>query len=440
MNVVAIVGRPNVGKSTLFNRITGKKNSIVESIPGVTRDRVMDEADWNGTYFTLIDTGGFIPGSADVMESAIREQAEIAITESDVVIFVCDGRDGVTAFDDDIARMLRNSGKPTTLVINKCDNAISDANSFEFHKLGLGEPYPISALGGRNTGDFLDEVVERLEETEKSAPDDRLKIALVGRPNVGKSSISNALTGQNRSIVTDIPGTTRDAIDSVVKREGEEIVLIDTAGLRKRKQVKENVELYSTIRTARAIDRCDVAAVVIDASQGLEDQDKKIVNQAEEKRKGILFVLNKWDLIEKDEKTADKFISDIREALPSYSYVPIVFVSALTKQRLVKILDVSKDIKKVRLTEISTSHLNRNLLPLLEKTPPPAVGGKDLRINFISQIKTEPPGFQFFCNHPHLIPSSYKRFIERKLRELYDFSGTPVSFIFRRKNKSWEDR
>ena len=440
MNIIAIVGRPNVGKSTLFNRMVGGKEAIVENTPGVTRDRIYGESDWNGKQFTLIDTGGFVPGSENTIEKAVREQAFIAIEEANVILFICDGRDGVTPFDEDIAKLLRPSNKPVVLIINKCDNESQDNNSFEFHKLGLGEPYPISSLNDRNTGDFLDKAVSYLESLDKTESDPRLKIAIVGKPNVGKSSISNVLTGKNRSIVTDIPGTTRDAIDSVIKYYGEEIVLIDTAGLRRRAMIKENIEIFSMIRTNKAIERCDIAAVVIDATLGLQDQDKKILNFVEENRKGILLVVNKWDLVEKDEKTADELAKKFLESIPTLDYIPIVFVSALTKQRVTKIIEYCKTIKKEREKRISTSKLNKILLPELEKTPPPAVQGKDLRINYITQVNTEPPVFAFFCNHPDLIPTSYKRFIERNLRRQFGYKGTPVSFVFKRKNVGWEDR
>ena len=439
MNLVAIVGRPNVGKSTLFNRLTGRKHSIVESTPGVTRDRIYGESDWNGIYFKVIDTGGFIPGTEDTMEKAIREQADVAIEEADVIIFVCDGRDGVTPFDEDIAVILRSSRKPVVLVVNKCDNEKQDETYYDFYSLGIGEPYPISALNGRSTGDFLDAVTSLIEHSEPEQEDLRLKIAVVGKPNVGKSSITNALTGQNRSIVTDIPGTTRDAIDSIVKYYGEEIVLIDTAGLRRKSKISENIELYSVLRTSRAIERCDVAVVVLDAEKGLEDQDKKIINMVDDARKGMLIAVNKWDLIEKDTQTADKYVKAIYELIRTYDYVPIIFVSALTKQRISKIIEYCKNINNLRKNRIPTSQLNKILLPIFERTPPPAVQGKDLRISYITQVKTEPPIFAFFCNHPQLIPDSYKRYMERILRENFDFSGSPISFIFRRKNINWED-
>ncbi len=440
MNLVAIVGRPNVGKSTLFNRITGEREAIVESSPGVTRDRIYGESDWNGKQFTLIDTGGFIPGSEDQMEKAIREQADIAIEDADVIVFVADGKDGITPFDLDIARLLRNSGKHVVLVVNKCDNPLEDANSFEFHSLGLGDPYPISAASGRNTGDFLDAVTEHLEAVEMQEKDSRLKIAIIGRPNVGKSSLTNALLGKDRSIVTNIPGTTRDAINSIVKYYGEEIVLIDTAGLRRRSHIKENIEMYSILRTSRAIEKCDVAVVVLDATQGLQDQDKKIINQVDDNRKGLIVAVNKWDLMEKDSNTADKFTVNFKEKMRTFDYAPLVYISALTKQRVTKVIEMAKKILERRGQRLSTSKLNDMILPELEKVHPPSVRGRDLRINYITQVKTEPPGFALFCNHPSLIPDSYKRFIERTIRKNIDLEGTPISLIFRRKNVKWEER
>jgi GTP-binding protein len=434
MNLVAIVGRPNVGKSTLFNRIIRQKEAIVEDLPGVTRDRIYGEAEWNGKRFFLVDTGGFVPGSEDKIEAAVREQAQIAIEEADVVIFIVDAKDGITPFDRDIATILRHSKKHVVLVVNKCDNPKLDLNSYEFFELSLGEPYPISALGGRNTGDFLDDVTEHLRDESEESEDERIKIAVVGRPNVGKSSICNALLGQDRMIVTDIAGTTRDSIDSVMKYYGEELVLIDTAGLRRKSNIKENVEFYSTLRTSRAIERCDVAVVVLDATLGLEMQDKKIINMVADKRKGLVIAVNKWDLIEKDTNTAKEFTRKIHEEMRTFSYVPIIFISAITKQRITRIPEMAKKIQERRKTRISTGKLNRELLPILEKTPPPAVQGRDLRINYITQVKTEPPVFAFFCNHPNYIPEAYKRFVENSLRKMYDLEGVPVSFIFRRKN------
>jgi GTP-binding protein len=439
MSLVAIVGRPNVGKSTLFNRLIGQKNAIVDDVPGVTRDRIYGRAEWNGKKFFVIDTGGFVPKSEDLIEQAIKEQAMIAIDESDAVLFVCDGRDGVTNYDIEIANILRQKKKKVILIANKCDNPQQDLNSYEFHSLGLGNPYPISALSGRNSWEFLDELVNLLPEYEVSETNSNLKIALIGRPNVGKSSIVNALVGEQRSIVTNIPGTTRDSIDTTIRYYGEEITLIDTAGLRKRSNIKESIEFYSVVRTIRAIERSDVSVVILDATRGLEDQDKKIINQVEEARKGIIIAVNKWDLVEnKETKTADEFKKKIYEELQTYTYVPILFVSAVTKQRLVKILEKAKQIKANRMQRIPTSQLNKDILPVLEKTPPPSIRGKDLRINYITQTRSEPPVFVFFCNFPELIPNSYKRFLEKVIRDKYNFEGTPISFVFRKKHKNQE--
>ncbi len=437
MSLVAIVGRPNVGKSTLFNRLTGQKKAIVDDVPGVTRDRIYGEVEWNGAKFFAIDTGGFVPKSEDLIEQSMKEQALIAIEESDAVLFVCDGREGVTSYDIDIANVLRQKKKKVLLLVNKCDNPQQDLNSYEFYSLGLGKPYQISAISGRNSWEFLDELVALLPQKNEQSTSSVLKIAIIGKPNVGKSSIVNALAGKKRSIVTNIPGTTRDSIDTIIKYYNKEITLIDTAGLRKRSNIKESIEFYSLVRTIRAIERCDVAVVVLDALLGLEDQDKKIINQVEEARKGILIAVNKWDLVQnKNSKTANEFKKEIYQKLQSYYYVPILFVSALTKQRLVKILGKAIEVKQNRNLRIPTSQLNREILPQFDKVPPPAVKGKDLRINYITQTKIEPPVFVFFTNYPELIPNSYKRFMEKVIREKYNFEGTPISFVFRKKSKN----
>ena len=433
MGLVAIVGRPNVGKSTLFNRIIEERHAIVEGEPGVTRDRLYARAEWGGKHFDIVDTGGIVPQSDDVFEKAIREQAMLAIEEADVILFAVDGRDGITPVDETIASMLRSGKKPVVLVVNKCDNAISDMNSAEFYSLGLGDPYPISALNGRSTGDFLDAVIEHLDQGSDEE-DTRLKIAIVGRPNVGKSSLTNALLGKDRMVVTPVAGTTRDAIDSVLTYYGEQVVLIDTAGLRRRSQIKESVELYSTMRTSRAIDRCDVAVVVIDAVLGLEAQDKRIISEVERARKGIIIALNKWDLIEKDTKTADLFMQKIRDELRTLDYVPIITISAVTKQRITKLVEMAKQIQERRKVRIPTHELNEELIAMLERTPPPSVKGRDLRINYVTQVSTEPPLFAFFLNFPELLPEAYKRFIERQLRNIHDLEGVPISFVFRKKS------
>lgn len=434
MNVVAIVGRPNVGKSTLFNRIIERREAIVESEPGVTRDRLYAQAQWNGKSFTLVDTGGIVPDSEELFDKAIREQALLAIEEADSIIFVVDGVDGITPTDEEIAHILRGSNKPITLVVNKCDNAQRDANATEFYALGLGDLFPVSALGGRATGDFLDNAVEPLSSNPPEE-DSRLKIAIVGRPNVGKSSLTNALLGKDRMIVTPIAGTTRDAIDSILTYYGKEMVLIDTAGLRRKSAVNENIEMYSVLRTMRAIERCDVAIVVLDAERGLEHQDKQIIHDVIAARKGIMLAVNKWDAVEKDHKTADAFTKNLREQLAMFDYVPVLYISAMTKQRVTKTVELAEKIQERRSQRVGTSLLNDILLEEIEKTPPPSVKGLDLRINYITQVNTQPPVFAFFSNHPELIPDSYKRFLERSLRRHIELEGVPISFIFRKKNR-----
>ncbi len=440
MNTIAIVGRPNVGKSTLFNRIVGGESSIHAEEPGVTRDRIYGQSDWSGYDFHVIDTGGIVPDSEDQFDVAIREQAQIAIEEAESIIFVCDGRTGMTTIDEEIASMLLRSGKHVTLAINKCDDPKYDMNAHEFYALGLGEPFGFSALSGRSIGDMLDHAMIPLKkDIELDENDTRLKIAIVGRPNVGKSSLTNALLGKDRMVVTPIAGTTRDAVDSVVKYYGEEIVLIDTAGLRRRSRIKENIEMFSVLRTQRAIERCDVAIVVVDATQGLDHQDKRILDDVVTARKGVLLAFNKWDAVEKDHKSADAIVQKFKEDMRTVDYTPIVTISAHTKQRISKVLDMAIAIHKRRTTRIPTSQLNQALLEDISRTPPPNVRGHDLRINFITQALVAPPTFVFFSNFPQEIPDAYKRFLERKLREHYDLDGVPVSFLFRKKNKRDDD-
>jgi GTP-binding protein len=436
-NIVAIVGRPNVGKSTLFNRILGRRDAIVESVSGVTRDRHYGEADWAGKEFSLVDTGGFVPDSSDTFELAIREQAEIAIEEADVIVFVVDSHDGILAVDAEIAGMLRRAQKRTLLLVNKCDNDKADQEAVSFWELGLGEPHPVSAMNGRRIGDALDAITESFPASDAVESDERgpLKVALIGRPNVGKSSITNALLGQERAIVTPIPGTTRDSIDSTLRFYGEEVILIDTAGLRKRKQVHDSVELFSIIRTARAIERCDVAVIVIDATVGLERQDARIIGEAAEKKKGLIIAVNKWDLVEKDTMTSKHFEDRIREEVKTFDYIPILFLSAVTKQRVTKLVELAKHVDAERHKRITTSKLNDVILEAIKSQPPPAVRGRDLRINFIQQPQAAPPVFLCYTNHPDLMPENYTRYLERVIRREFGFDGVPLTLVFKQKNK-----
>jgi GTP-binding protein len=433
---VAILGRPNVGKSTLFNRLVGERRAITEAISGVTRDRHYAKADWAGRDYNIVDTGGVVPESDDIFERAIREQAQLAIEEADVILFIVDFAAGLHPLDQEVGEMLRRSGKPVLLAVNKTDNeARANLAGGEFYALGLGEPHPISAINGRGVGDFLDVILAAfppvVPEPEGEQP---MKLAIVGKPNVGKSSYMNALLGFDRAIVTPIAGTTRDVLHNDYTYYGKDITLIDTAGLRRKKYIADTIELYSTIRTMKAIEECDVALILVDATQGLENQDAKIVNDVIDARKGAILVVNKWDLVEKDTMTAANFKKSIQDTFRTFDYLPVLFISALTHQRHTKPIELALKIHDSRRTRIGTSELNGELLADIERTPPPAVGGHDLRINYITQVNTEPPVIAFFSNHPDEIPESYKRFLERKLRDHFGFEGVPVSFIFRKKS------
>jgi GTPase len=434
-NIVAIVGRPNVGKSTLFNRIIGERDAIVDPQSGVTRDRHYGEAQWNGKKFTVIDTGGYVPESKDVFEAAIREQVWIAIEEADVIVFVVDGITGVTPLDVEIAKILRQTNKKVVLAVNKIDNEKSEIYTAQFYELGVGEPFPISALHGRKIGDFLDEVVKDLPSVdgEGKNEEDQIKVAIVGQPNVGKSSFVNAVLGENRTIVTDIPGTTRDSIDTQFEYNGNRFLLIDTAGLRKRSKIKESIEFYSAIRALKALQRCDVAVVMLDATCGLERQDLRIIGEAAELKKGIVIAVNKWDLVEKDANTALEYEHALKSRLKVFDYVPVVFISAKTKQRIFKVLDLAKVVYDERAKRIKTSELNKVLFPIVKETPPPAVSGKEIKIKYVTQVKSSPPVFAFFANFPDDIPEHYKRFLENKIRENFGFIGVPLTIIFKRK-------
>src|SRR5690554_3461374 len=432
--IVVIVGRPNVGKSTLFNRLVGKRDAIVDNVSGVTRDRNYGEVEWNGKEFKLIDTGGYVPDSTDLFEKAIREQVEIAITEADAIIFLVDVRTGINPVDIEIANMLRASKQNFYLLVNKVDSEHYEAAAAEFYKLGVPEVYDISALMGRKTGDFLDVLTANFKPVEEEAEDPRLKLAIVGRPNVGKSSLTNSLLGYDRSIVTDIPGTTRDSIDSVLKYYGEEILLIDTAGLRKKKKIEESIEFYSAVRTLKAIGECDVAIVMLDAVAGLEKQDQKIIDEAIRRRKGIIIAVNKWDLVEKDTNTAAQYEKAIREKMGMYGYIPVIFISALTKQRIYKLIDLSKKISEERKKKIPTSTLNDNILPEIEKNPPPSTGtGKEVKIKYITQGGEHYPVFIFLTNYPKEVPEHYRRFLDRIIRKHFGFEGVPFTLVFKKK-------
>ncbi|MBT8392163.1 MAG: ribosome biogenesis GTPase Der [Ignavibacteria bacterium] len=432
--LVVIVGRPNVGKSTLFNRLVGRRDSIVDDLSGVTRDRVYGESDWNGKNFKVIDTGGYVPNSEDVFETAIREQVEIAIEEADVILLMVDVRDGINPMDKEIINLLRYSEQAFFILVNKADNSKFDVDAAEFYNLGVEKIYPVSALSGRNLGDLLDDVTLEFKENEEQIEDPRLKIAIVGRPNVGKSSLVNALLGETRSIVTEIPGTTRDSIDSILKYYGEEIVLIDTAGLRKRKRVQESIEFYSNIRTLKAIGECNVAIVMLDAEFGLEKQDQKIIDEVVRWRKGLIIAINKWDLLKKDENTAHHFEKNVRDKLGAIDYAEIIFTSALTKQRIFKLIDLCKQVQGNRAKKIPTKDLNNVLLDEIEKSPPPTTpSGKEVKIKYITQVGEHYPIFAFFCNYPMHVADNYKRFLEKLIRSNFGFKGVPFTISFRNK-------
>ncbi|NND71055.1 MAG: ribosome biogenesis GTPase Der [Rhodothermales bacterium] len=435
MPLVAIVGRPNVGKSTLFNRLTENRRAIVHDQPGVTRDRVYDSAEWNGLVFDVVDTGGFVLRETDFIEKSIREQAAIAIEESDLILFVVDVQTGITDLDEEVATVLRKADKPIVVVANKSDNTKIGWAASEFYQLGLGDVFAISSINGTGTGDLLDEVVKLLPKNDPNLiPEDAVKVAIVGRPNVGKSLLTNALLGFDRSIVNDASGTTRDSVDTLFEYKGRPVVLIDTAGLRRKSRVTENVEFYSQLRTERAIRDADVAVLMLDATQGLESQDIKVLKQGEEMSKGLLIAVNKWDLAEKSTNTARDFENGIKDRLRTLNYVPVVFISALTKQRVTKVLDMALEIADRRKKTIPTSELNELLTSMLAKHKPPMHRNRPVKINYVTQVNASPPVFAFFCNYPTGIPEAYRRFLENQLRMKYDFTGVPVSISFRKKS------
>lgn len=433
MPLVAIVGRPNVGKSTFFNRLTESRDAIVYDEPGVTRDRVYGDAIWNGVRFAVVDTGGFVHGSDDVFESAIREQAAIAMDDADAIVLVTDSTTGITDLDERLAEMLRRGTKPVFVAVNKADNDARRLDAAEFYSLGFEHVYPISSINGTGTGELLDAVVAALPGTEKEEEDTRLRIAFIGRPNVGKSSLTNALVGEDRAIVTDIAGTTRDSLDTPIKVHGREIVLVDTAGLRRRSKVKENIEFYSTLRTQRAIERCDVAVLLLDGVEGLQAQDIAVLKEAERLRKGLVIVVNKWDLVEKETNTARDYERRIKERLQTLAYVPVLFVSALTRQRAPKVLEVAMRVGDERARRIPTSRLNEVVQAALEAHSPPPYRGAQVKIKFATQVAERPPVIAFFANHPTGVAESYKRYLENRLRDAFGFEGVPLVLAFKQK-------
>ena len=435
--IVAVVGRPNVGKSTLFNALAGERISIVKDTPGVTRDRIYADVTWLDYQFTLVDTGGIEPESDDLLLTRMREQAEIAIETADVILFLTDVRDGLTASDVACAELLRRSRKPILLCVNKVDSFekyMSDV--YEFYNLGLGDPYPISAASLLGFGDLLDQVVAHFPDSRKETEeDDRPKIAIIGKPNVGKSSLINKLLGEERLIVSDIAGTTRDAVDTVVKHNKREYVLIDTAGLRRKSKVKDEIERYSIIRTVAAVERCDIAVLVIDATEGITDQDTKIAGIAHESGKGMIVVVNKWDLIEKDDRTMNQFRKDIRNKLSFMSYAELMFVSALTGQRLIKLFDEIDMVENYHSMRIATGVINEILASATAEVEPPQDKGKRLRLYYMTQVAVKPPTFVIFVNDKELAHFSYIRYIENKVREAFLFKGTPLRFIIRERKE-----
>jgi GTP-binding protein len=433
-NIVAIVGRPNVGKSTLFNRLIKRREAIVDSVSGVTRDRNYGKSEWNGQEFSVIDTGGYIRGSDDVFEGEIRKQVELAIDEADVIIFVVDVEEGITPMDDTVAKLLRKVKKPVLLAVNKVDNAMREKDAVEFYNLGLGDYYTFASISGSGTGDLMDALVNSFPEKQEPVDEVELpRFAVVGRPNAGKSSFINALIGQDRFMVTDIAGTTRDSIDTKFDRFGFEFNLVDTAGIRRKAKVKEDLEFYSVMRSVRAIEYADVCILIIDATRGFEGQDQSIFWLAEKNRKGIVILVNKWDLVEKETMSTRDYEEKIRKELMPFTDVPILFVSALTKQRLLKALEMTVQVFENKKQRIATSKFNDYMLKVIEGYPPPALKGKYVKIKYCMQLPTPTPQFVFFANLPQYVKEPYKRFLENKIREKWDFSGVPIDIYIREK-------
>ena len=433
-NIIAIVGRPNVGKSTIFNRLTESQNAIVKEVSGVTRDRIYGRGEWNGVPFSVIDTGGYVHGSEDIFEGEIRKQVKLAIEEANVILFVLDVTTGIVDLDETVAAMLRKCKKKVFIVANKVDSALRFGLSAEFWSLGLGEVYDLSAANGSGTGELLDDLVKSFDKNAPFVDDtDTPRIAIVGKPNVGKSSFVNAITGQDRNIVTDISGTTRDAINTRYKAFGFDFILVDTAGIRKKAKVTEDIEYYSTLRAVRTIENSDVCILMIDATEGIQKQDLVIYYMIEKNHKGVVVLVNKWDLVEKDHMTMNEYEEKIREQLAPYNDVPIIFTSTVTKQRIHKALETAMEVYANRIKKVSTSDLNDLLLPIIDATPPPSVKSKYVQIKYVTQLPTHAPAFAFFCNLPQYVAESYKRFLENKIRENFNFSGIPIRIFFRKK-------
>ncbi len=433
-NILSIVGRPNVGKSTLFNRLTETRDAIVDQISGVTRDRHYGQSHWNGIEFSVIDTGGYVVGGDDVFEEEIRKQVALAIEESDIILFLVDVKEGLTPMDEDAADMLRRCNKPVFLVANKVDNASRLQEINDFYALGLGDIYSISAINGSGTGELLDEVVKSFDIETKTDLLDLPKVAVIGKPNVGKSSLINALIGEERNIVTPVSGTTRDAIMTRYNSFGFDFYLVDTAGLRKKQKVFEDIEFYSVMRSIRAIESSDVCVVMLDATQGIEQQDLSIFSLAQRNKKGIVIVVNKWDLVEKETNTHKEYEELIRERIAPFNDVPIIFTSVHKKQRIYKVLEETIRVYKNRNRKISTSELNDTILPIVkDENPPPSYKGKYIKIKYITQLQTAYPSFVFFTNLPQYVRDPYRRFVENRMREIYDFEGVPLIIYFRQK-------
>ena len=430
--IVAIVGRPNVGKSTFFNRLIQRREAIVDAVSGVTRDRHYGKSDWNGKEFSLIDTGGYVIGSEDIFEQEIDKQVELAIDEADAIIFMVDVESGVTGMDEDVANLLRKVDKPVFLAVNKVDNAQREADAVEFYALGLGEYFTISSINGSGSGELLDALVEVLPETEE-IEDELPRFAVVGRPNAGKSSFINALIGEDRYIVTDIAGTTRDSIDTKYNRFGFEFNLVDTAGIRRKAKVKEDLEFYSVMRSVRAIEHCDVCILMLDATRGFDGQVQNIFWLAQRNNKGIVILVNKWDKVDKETNSVRDYTKAIKKQLEPFVDVPVLFISVLNKQRIYKAIETAVEVYQNRSKRIPTRKLNDIMLPIIENRPPPSTKGKYVKIKFCTQLPTPYPQFAFFCNLPQYVRDPYKRFLENQIRENFDFTGVPITVFMRKK-------